>query len=1614
MRWLHLCDLHIGKTGESQANAMSQLVSAIDAAGGKKALDLVLFTGDLAFSGKSDEYTTLARDLIGPLRKLSITKYAQFVAVPGNHDLDCDSTLPIIWSGLGKARQEEFWNFDDHGQRLRSNRASGFEAYTNFMQAENILGLDPTHEPGSWIDIQTAQDKKISLVCLNTALFSDKLLSDEAEKGKAPLPVQTLRSLTRNNQVEGLVIVLGHHPVEWFEKQSMHHFLSALKEFGAIYLHGHKHEIEARFSSHSLSTLGFGAAYPTQLEAKSAQPYTSTFAVCELDDLLHLKFVAWEPDYGEWRPFHKLHTDFERNSSILSGGYEIPVPTTKATSTVVREKDRSYGVRTRPQLHAPIWIEGNYADEWTSLLVLLGLITPPYKITRQSVSSVETQFSFLVEDKDVIHLIHAASAETSIVTYDHVESVNTQIDTLKLESCIIATFGKISEAAMNLANSLRQTKQIRVLDGAAIAARLSESEDIVKRLASFSNDGHVIVSTPLVAKGGIALLIVDAIKKSWFSIVDVTGKFVDEHGELVTTVREKLPQYKSTRYKSNIGTSEIHLLTPPKPFDRTKYLTRCLNLFDTANYAGLAAMGVRLPIESLRQIYVPTAANVERDRTAIEATNRAIEEMVETLGLDEHQKAQLERQMKASYGIRQTSEANAASGLYHTLSNIVVLGDPGSGKSCFVRTEIMSYCEPSSGVNYDWYAQHVPVFLPLAQYTNGIDDPTSLLDHCVAHAGSQKLDLDRIQLDILLSRGLVALFLDGLDEIGSIAARQRVVEEVRQLVEEFAPTGNRIVLTSRPAAVRDLNVSRKLTKLTLQGLTDAEIELLATKLFQVRYQPSDDLPETDKDVINSILQDCSSKPGIRRLARNPLLLTLLVFIYENSGAFAARRHLIYSQAVKTLVSVRHRDIRSAMLSEADLRTRLGKLAVAIFRRETSALPTRAEVANVLADSISKELEVANNFIQEVAESTGLLLVHPRTANKSEDLVSFMHHSFLEYYTALSFIEEGDGVQLVSEFALNPSWYEIVTLMFGILGEQSDITEGMEILCKQHSDSDPITTGRLELAFDCALECDVPPEATQRLLAREVSSVLKEGPGLFVSEVREGLADKIRILLENTGSKPVKEMLLGGLADENADVAAAYVHLVAEMGSYCNEDEELLSGLSAAFERNERALRLAVVNALRDLPALRSVGNLQTVRSLLQRGGVVEKSAALQLLEEEPSLIRDFSVEVVNILQEEKNPLALTAASCVLRGGISQHQEFASRALLDRALQTVIQSDAPRQSLVGRLNIPWQQLESWIYSEHLPDKQRGFRSLVAVEEDAVKVHDVLFSALKRESESAVLTTILNALSSYPAAIRSASLADTDLVCKLSRSNYGNVRTAAARALRSFATMQVVTDTLIEQFRNLRGRDSKEAHEVIKSLAVHAVHDESCWSELTAELSRFLQKKQKNWSAQRTGVICKLLIACDQAAVKFEANTSTKLMELVSDYRTPVEVRRLSMRLYGQACPTNPESARKIQREFALQDTDRRLAAYRSANRFLRRCRGRIETIQIVQESLADMKAELIICWRREVGLIADKSGSPALQEIRTCLIAIESTLGSYKEFSKRVQADSYAQQLSLDQ
>jgi len=330
MRWLHLCDLHLGRQDDAQSVAMAQLVDAISKAIGEASLDFIVFAGDLAYSGQEEEYKTLVSEIIEPLRLVPAATNAEIIAVPGNHDLNCTGTYPIIWDGLGQSRQNIFWNPDGEGQQLRLNRARGFTSYNEFLNEQGIRGPNPLLEVGSLVEVQG--EPPVSLICLNTALFSDKEFSEIDEKGKSPLPVQVLRRLAASSQSGTQIIVLGHHPLSWFEVQSRNQFQSALTDLSAFYLHGHEHRVDVTFGPNYLRSLGFGASYPSRLDGRAQQPYTSTFTVCVLEDQLHVEFTAWDPPQGVWRPLHNsLPSDVRDRSDRLRDGYMIPIPTTRST-----------------------------------------------------------------------------------------------------------------------------------------------------------------------------------------------------------------------------------------------------------------------------------------------------------------------------------------------------------------------------------------------------------------------------------------------------------------------------------------------------------------------------------------------------------------------------------------------------------------------------------------------------------------------------------------------------------------------------------------------------------------------------------------------------------------------------------------------------------------------------------------------------------------------------------------------------------------------------------------------------------------------------------------------------------------------------------------------------------------------------------------------------------------------------------------------------------------------------------------------------------------------------------------------------------------------------------
>ena len=192
-----------------------------------------------------------------PLRAKKNFANAQFVSVPGNHDVDCDIGPPPVWNYFGRQRQEHFFHSDEKGKAVREQRSKAFQAYSDFISSNNILGVLPQEDLAQLTQIKSG-DQSVTFITINTAFFSDK---DVIDKNQTPFPLHSIRNLVRQNSVSKPFFILGHHPKDWFTSETQDPLWTFLVTECGVYLHGHLHRIYVSHGNKGLVTLGFGAAY---------------------------------------------------------------------------------------------------------------------------------------------------------------------------------------------------------------------------------------------------------------------------------------------------------------------------------------------------------------------------------------------------------------------------------------------------------------------------------------------------------------------------------------------------------------------------------------------------------------------------------------------------------------------------------------------------------------------------------------------------------------------------------------------------------------------------------------------------------------------------------------------------------------------------------------------------------------------------------------------------------------------------------------------------------------------------------------------------------------------------------------------------------------------------------------------------------------------------------------------------------------------------------------------------------------------------------------------------------------------------------------------------------
>ncbi|MCP4536455.1 MAG: SUMF1/EgtB/PvdO family nonheme iron enzyme [Chloroflexi bacterium] len=381
---------------------------------------------------------------------------------------------------------------------------------------------------------------------------------------------------------------------------------------------------------------------------------------------------------------------------------------------------------------------------------------------------------------------------------------------------------------------------------------------------------------------------------------------------------------------------------------------------------------------------------------------------------------------------------------------LIILGDPGSGKTTFLKYLALRLATGSDG-ELGLAKVRLPVLVPLSAYANALAEKDVRLDDFIArylHNLGTDLPVDAM-LEEALKQGGVLVLLDGLDEVKDPALRQTVVDQVLHFYTFHRQAGNRFLLTSRIVGYRQVRpVAEGLAECTLVDFGDEEIEVFTTKwtsAMESEARGGDTLVavrEAERER-QELAQAISHNPGVRGLAANPLLLTILALMKRQGITLPERRVELYDQYVRTLLSSwnRARGLGRPPTRDLDVMETVRILApLALWMHEVSpgvGLVKQGDLRRKLIEIYQERGEedperAVQQFMDDVRGHAALLL------ERGAGQYGFIHLTFEEYLAAVGITRLGQRnikpiVDILTSHVGQAAWREVSLLTIGHLG-----------------------------------------------------------------------------------------------------------------------------------------------------------------------------------------------------------------------------------------------------------------------------------------------------------------------------------------------------------------------------------------------------------------------------------------------------------------------------------------------------------------------------------------------------------------------------------------------------
>ncbi|MCU0289366.1 MAG: metallophosphoesterase, partial [Acidobacteria bacterium] len=260
---LHLSDIHFKKKKEEDDKSFrhtvqERLIDAVKEHAGKEGNpDFVVITGDIAFSGKKEEYDEAFMFLSS--LKVVLPKDTEFLVVPGNHDVDREQIDEFFFLQKHIVREDLTDKFLENEKKVKNYINVKVKAYQDLIHRLNP-DLYQSKEDYFWV--KNYKEKNVAFLGLNSAWACE---GDEDRFNIALGYAQLTGALGKVEKNAAKIILMHHPPFDWLKDMETNR--AELFKNCRLLLHGHTHSDRAHIfkdPAHACICLGANASYTNE------------------------------------------------------------------------------------------------------------------------------------------------------------------------------------------------------------------------------------------------------------------------------------------------------------------------------------------------------------------------------------------------------------------------------------------------------------------------------------------------------------------------------------------------------------------------------------------------------------------------------------------------------------------------------------------------------------------------------------------------------------------------------------------------------------------------------------------------------------------------------------------------------------------------------------------------------------------------------------------------------------------------------------------------------------------------------------------------------------------------------------------------------------------------------------------------------------------------------------------------------------------------------------------------------------------------------------------------------------------------------------------------------